>query len=338
MSAANNAVSNDVNGEDKAGSLSSGAGARKAAIALIMLGDELAATILSQLKDHEVEALLRTAADLHQVSPEEATEILEEYTGYFGNSLLIPPARGFVRGIAEETIGSDRVRSMLSEESESLLSEADKAGPDAMATVLKKEHPQTVAVALAVMDTEKAASVLTRLPADQRAEVVRRIAMMRNITPSLLREIGDTLRRELDTSSGGVTPVDGQSVVVSVLKSLDSENEQQIFEGLSETDPELSDEIRKRMFVFEDLITLDPRAMQMLLKEVDGRTLTMSLKTASSDTRDHILSCMSSRAATMIIEDLEVLGPVAVSQVETAQDEIIQIALRLASEGKITLR
>lgn len=132
--------------------------------------------------------------------------------------------------------------------------------------------------------------------------------------------------------------VDGQDRVVNLLKLMDSEAEWVIFDGLMETDAELSEAIRKKMFIFEDLTELDPRALQMILKEIDGRTLTLSLKTADADVRDHILSAMSSRAATMIIEDMEVLGPVSVSQVEMAQDEVVGVALRLASEGKIALR
>jgi flagellar motor switch protein FliG len=164
------------------------------------------------------------------------------------------------------------------------------------------------------------------------------MAELTSITPSLLRDIGDTLRRELEASAAGAQSVDGQDLVVSMLKLLSPELEEGIFTALSENDPELADDIRKKMFVFEDFVTLDGRAIQLMLKEIDSRTLTMALKTASTPLREHLLSCMSSRAATMILEDLEALGPVAVSQVEAAQEEIVQVALRLASEGKVSLR
>ena len=140
----------------------------------------------------------------------------------------------------------------------------------------------------------------------------------------------------MKTSHGLI--IDGEHLVVNMLKQLSPEDEDIIFEHLSEDHPELAEDIRKKMFIFEDLMAIAGRAVQILLKEVDGRTLTTSLKTASDELRDHILSNMSSRAATMILEDLEALGPVSVNQVEQAQDEVVQAALRLAAEGKITLR
>ena len=319
-----------------------GLGRRKAAIALIMLGNDMAGEILRELSDTEVESLLKTAADLKNIGTEEATLILEEFVGYFEGSMLVPRADEFVKNVAEEAFGAERVRTMMGveepEDKDGALGDVMDAGAESLANVLKKEHPQTVAVALAVMPNAKAAEVLSFLPADTQSEVVRRVAQIKSVTPALMREIGETLRRELDSSVGAAMPVDGQHLVVNLLKSLSAEQEESIFAGLTEADPNLSEAIRKKMFVFEDLCALDPRALQMMLKEIDGRTLTLSLKTASTALREHILSSMSSRAATMILEDLEALGPVSVSQVEGSQDEIIQVALRLASEGKITLR
>ena len=139
-------------------------------------------------------------------------------------------------------------------------------------------------------------------------------------------------------SAGATQTVDGQDLVVNLLKQLTPEEEEGIFTALSEQDPELSEEIRKKMFVFEDFISLDGRAIQLMLKEIDSRTLTQALKTASTPLREHLLGCMSSRAATMILEDLEALGAVSPAQVVSSQDEIVQIALRLAAEGKLNLR
>ena len=319
-------------------------GARKAAIALLMLGNDLAGELMRGMSDHEVELLIRTANTLKTISPEEAEVVLAEFTAFFsGQTLLVPRPNEFVRTAAEEALGMDRVRLLLGDDvvkddTDDVLAETMNASPDALASVLKKEHPQTVAVALAVMQPKKAALVMSQLPAEERPELIRRIAQMKSITPSLLREISDTLRRELDSSVGSAKAVDGEDCVVNLLKALDSDEEAAIFEGLNETDAELSEAIRKKMFIFDDLLALDPRGLQMMLKEIDGRTLTLSLKTASSALRDHMLSAMSSRAATMIIEDLEAMGPVSVSQVEQAQDEIVGVALRLASEGKIVLR
>lgn len=319
-------------------------GARKAAIALLMLGTDLAGELLRGMKDNEVELLIRTANTLKTISPVEAEEVLTEFIAFFsGQTLLIPRPDEFVRAAAEDALGMDRVRQLLGDDvvlddTDQRLAETMNASPDALASVLKKEHPQTMAVALAVMPPKKAALVMGQLPVDEHPELIRRIAQMKSITPSLLREISDTLRRELDSSVSSTKPVNGEDCVVNLLKAMDSDQEAAIFEGLDESDAELSETIRKKMFIFDDLLALDPRGLQMLLKEIDGRTLTLSLKTASSALRDHMLSAMSSRAATMIIEDLEAMGPVSVSQVEQAQDEIVGVALRLASEGKIVVR
>ncbi|MFT5430578.1 MAG: flagellar motor switch protein FliG [Myxococcota bacterium] len=321
-------------------------GVRRAAVALMMLGPQLAGEILRVLSDVEVTLLLKTADDLKNIDEEEAVVILEEYLKYFdGKSLLVPRANEFVRTVAEDAIGEERVRMLLGldpprEPEPDLTSLVDgiEASSEAIANVLKKEHHQTVAVALSVIPADKASEILGKLPAEMRPEVVRRIAMMQSVSPELLSEIGETLRRELTSSVGSSLEVDGQTVAVGLLKSLSSEDEEAIFEGLNKDDAALAEEIRKKMFVFEDLLEIDARALQMMLKEIDGRTLTLSLKTASTQMREHLLSSMSSRAATMILEDLEAMGPVAVNQIEQAQDEIVQIALRLAAEGKITLR
>jgi flagellar motor switch protein FliG len=303
-----------------------------------MLGQDLARDILRELTDEEVELLLKTANELKKVPPDEATEVLEEFIRFFdGRSMLVPQASTFVRSAAEEALGTERVRGMLGVDVQETGIVDEGANPESIAQVLRKEHPQTVAIALAAMPTGKASAVVSLLPEDQRAGVIRRMAEIKSITPDLLREIGDTLRRELEATSGGQA-IDGQELVVSLLKTLSPEEEEAIFNALSEEDPELSEEIRKKMFVFEDFITLDGRAIQLMLKEIDGRTLVLALKTASTPLREHVLSCMSSRAATMIIEDLEALGPIAVSQIEAAQDEIVQVALRLAAEGKVSLR
>jgi flagellar motor switch protein FliG len=315
---------------------------RKAAIILIMLGEDVAGAVLREMEDGEVERLLKTASDLRNVEADEASQVLDEYLRYFeGRTLLVPQASNFARNMAEDTLSSDRMARVLGLESvddqkQSLVGAS--ATPEAIAQVLRKEHPQTIAIALASMPTDKASGVISKLPEDLQATIIKRMAELKSITPSLLDEIGETLRRELEASAAGAQSVDGQDLVVSLLKQLTAEQEEHIFTSLSEEDPELAEEIRKKMFVFEDFVTLDGRAIQLMLKEIDSRTLTMALKTASTPLREHLLSCMSSRAATMILEDLEALGPVAVSQVEAAQEEIVQVAIRLASEGKLTLR
>ncbi len=332
------------------------AGARRSAIALMMLGPDIAGEILRELTDEEMEVLLKTAAEVRQVEESEAIEILEEYCNVVeGQALLLTRADSFVTRLAEDTFGRARVRNLLGldrpmelpgapparsePESGSPLRAAIHATPDALANVLKKEHPQTVAVALAVMPQTKARAVLNKLPAEMRPDLIRRIAQTGAIPPALLHEIDEILLRELESgASRDALTVDGTTVVVGLLKGMSQSAEDDIFKGLTEEDPVLSDAIRRRMFTFDDLIGIDSRALQQVLKEIDGKTLTLSLKTASVAMREHLLSSMSSRAATMILEDLEAMGPVAVNVLQTAQDDVVQVALRLASEGKLVIR
>ena len=215
---------------------------------------------------------------------------------------------------------------------------AEHASAEAIAMVLRKEHPQTSALALSALPSGKAAAIVAHLPETLQPDVVRRIAELRVMPTDLIADIGNTLRMELKANSGQTQLVDGEDLVVNLLKKLSPEQEEMIFAALSEDDPELSESIRKKMFVFEDFITIDGRGIQLMLKEVDSRTLTLALKTASGTLREHVLGCMSSRAATMILEDLEALGPTSAGQVQAAQDDIVQVALRLAAEGKLNLR
>ncbi len=332
-------------------------GRRRSAIALMMLGPDIAAEILRELSDEEMEGLLRTAADIKAVSPEEVVDVLDEFGRVVGGEgMLVMRPAAFVRSLAEETFGSDRVKHLLgevpppprpepelepvftAEEASCPLPSAVQAPPEALATILKKEHPQTIAVALAVLPTSKASAVIQRLPEAIRAEVVRRIATTGNIAPDLLKELDETLKRELEMLNKASLIVDGQGLVVSLLKAMPSDVEEGIFKGLKADDPELSDTIKKKMFVFEDLLGIDSRSLQNILKEVDGKSLTIALKGGSTALREHILSVMSSRAATMILEDLESMGAVAVATLTQAQDDIVNIALRLAAEGKIIIR
>ncbi|MBT9559806.1 MAG: hypothetical protein IV100_27500 [Myxococcales bacterium] len=332
------------------------AGARRSAIALMMLGPDIASEILRELTDEEMEVLLKTAAEVRTVEESEVIEILEEYSSVVeGQALLLTRADSFVTRLAEDTFGRARVRNLLGldrpadppppppalpePEPGTPLRAAVHATPEALANVLKKEHPQTVAVALAVMPQAKASAVLNKLPAEMRPDLIRRIAQTGAIPPALLHEIDEILLRELESgASRDALTVDGTSVVVGLLKGMSQSVEEEIFKGLTDEDPVLSDAIRRRMFTFEDLIGIDGRALQQVLKEIDGKTLTLSLKTASMAMREHVLASMSSRAATMILEDLEAMGPVAVNVLQTAQDEVVQVALRLASEGKLVIR
>lgn len=343
MSVSDTKISTGENSDNTAG-FALRMGARKAAILLTMLGENMAQQLLSKFSNEESEQLLKTAATMEPATEEEAKEVLREFNSLArGRRLFVPAAKAFVRNVGVETLGSEQTEKILGIEPEKAPDEtpmaaAEKASAEAIAMVLRKEHPQTSALALSALPSSKAAAIVAQLPEDQQPDVVKRMAELRVMPTELIAEIGNTLRMELKANAGKTQLIDGEDLVVNLLKKLSPEKEEMIFAALSEDNPELSESIRKKMFVFEDFITIDGRGIQLMLKEVDSRTLTLALKAASSPLREHLLGCMSSRAATMILEDLEALGPTSGGQVQAAQDDIVQIALRLAAEGKLNLR
>jgi flagellar motor switch protein FliG len=207
-----------------------------------------------------------------------------------------------------------------------------------LAGFIKSEHPQTIAVILAHLPQSKAAEVLQEFPENLKYEVVLRISSLDMIPPGIVEEIDAVLNREmLSTEGAEARQLGGVEAVAELINNVDKNTEEQIFSRLEEDDPELAEQIRQLMFVFEDLINVDDRGIRSLLKEVRNEDLTVALKTASEALRDKVLNNVSERAAAMIMEDLEVMGPVRLSEVEESQQKIIQVARRLEKEGKVVI-
>lgn len=321
-------------------------GVRKAAIAILALGSELAREIFSILDDREIQRIIRCAERLRGVSAQEVHAVLEELCAGFEEQVVgVAGHERMLHEAAAQAVGRERLSRMLGEDGErdaikKQLTQAAERDATGFAQVMAKEHPQTVAVVFALLDPEVASSVIGSLPERLRMEVIRRLATLKKVPTSRLMEVADAVGRELRPATLEQEPmqIDGTDHVVALLKSVDSATENAIFESLSQTHASLAQEIKRRMFVFEDLILLQSREVQLVLRQVDSQTLTLALKTASSALQEHIFSNMSSRAAEMILDDLQAMGPVTVAQVERAQDEIVQTIIQLASEGKINMR
>jgi flagellar motor switch protein FliG len=207
-----------------------------------------------------------------------------------------------------------------------------------LAGFIKSEHPQTIAVILAHLPQSKAAEVLQEFPENLKYEVVLRVSNLDMIPPGIVEEIDAVLNREmLSTEGAEARQLGGVEAVAELINNVDKNTEEQIFSRLEEDDPELAEQIRQLMFVFEDLINVDDRGIRSLLKEVRNEDLTVALKTASEALRDKVLNNVSERAAAMIMEDLEVMGPVRLSEVEESQQKVIQVARRLEKEGKVVI-
>jgi flagellar motor switch protein FliG len=318
-------------------------GADKAAILLLFLGPDATGKVYEHLDDDEIKRISQSMTSLGYVSRQTIEEVVQEFnhltdpeSGFFSQG------EEFVRKVLEQALGSEKAEALLQEiytstraDLANILGNMDSR---TVANFLSQEHPQTVAVILAKLRPKQSADVISLLPYDMQAEVVLRIADVEQVSPDILTEIEDVVRKEL-TSLGGLQryKVGGLEKVVEVFGYLDRSREKQILDRLDEINPPLADVIRKHLFTFDDVFNLDDRGIQTIMREVNSGTLTLAIKTCSDDLKEKIFRNISSRAAQMIKEDLEVMGPVRLSDVEKAQSEVVKVASRLEEEGKIVI-
>lgn len=317
--------------------------ARKAAIAVMVLGDDMARDIIKLLPDDQVERLLATAETLGDVSAEEVADVMRELTEEVEREVPgVSGRQGMIREVAADALGRDALTALLGRDSGGAtekLQRAALADPPAFAQTVAREHPQVISVVLSILPPEIGGLVLKALPPHVKPDVVRRVATLRSVPAQVLSELAEIMGRELrPPDQAGPLKIDGTQVAVDLLKRVGADDETAIFDDLERRDEELAEELRNRMFVFEDVLKLHPREVQLILREVDGQQLALSLKGASPALKEFLLSNMSSRAALIVMDDLEAMGPVSRAQVEQAQKEIIAVILRLAEEEKVNLR
>jgi len=244
----------------------------------------------------------------------------------------------YLRKLTGRAMGEVRAAEIFVDQQESALERLAAADPSAIASVMENEHPQLVAAILSQLDNEKAARVLEQLPEASRSQVLERLGTMTEIPSALLEEVATALAAELPTSQKDtVRTVDGIARSAALVRRMGRETGEALLGTLEEGNQELATEIRRAMYTFEDLSVLDARALRSLLEAVPVEKLTMAMKTASESLRNHIFTSMSKRAAERIKEDMEVMGGVRLADVEAAQREIVEVALRLDAEGTISL-
>lgn len=317
-------------------------GLEKSAILLNVLGNQVTAQIFKNMKDNDVKRLVTVMGMVTKVPIPVVKQVLEDFYSEISEeeTLLFGHATG--RNFVLETLGEDRAKTVLGQlsvvEGSRTLEALELVDPRTLANFLVNEHPQTIALILAHLDANKKCDVLKRLPEAIQTEVVLRISNLDYISPNLIAQVDSVLKQELATlGSIDTQQLGGVQPIAEMLNVMDKSSEQNIMARVEEKDPQLAEEIRKLMFVFEDIIFIDDRGMQMLLKEVANDKLVIALKTAPDEIKEKIFRNISKRAADLLREDLEALGPVRVSDVETAQQEIINVAKRLEAEGKIII-
>jgi flagellar motor switch protein FliG len=318
-------------------------GINRVAVLLICLGEEATARIFEEFSDDEIRLVTRAMASIDHIP----MHIKEKVFANFHESQnrfagLFVKGDDFAKKSIAATSGEQRsamlMEQFLSGTETKSLETISLMAPQMVAGLLEHEHPQTVALVLATQHIEHAADILTHLPEEIRADVAYRITKIEKVSPVVINRIEDALRREIGLVTGGTQKsVGGMNAIVGILNHMKNNMDSDILEEIEQTDPDLAEEIRKKMFTFENLIALDGRSLQMILREVNNDSLTLALKTASEQMKDKIFANMSVRAADMIRDDLEAMGPVRLSEVELMQQSIVKIALKLEDEGKLVL-
>jgi len=318
-------------------------GADKAAILLLYLGNEVTSKVFEHLDDDEIKKISKSMAKLGHVTRTTIMEVVEDFTTTINpESGIFSQGDEFVRKILEKALGPAKADMLMEELQASsygdLVDILANMDSKSIANFLSQEHPQTIAVILAKLKSKQTSEIISLLPAELQAEVVLRIADVEQVSPEILQEIDEVLKHEIN-SMGGVAryKVGGIEKVVDMFNHFDRSKEKQILDKLDVLSPPLAEIIRKHLFTFEDVFRLDDRSVQSIMREVSNDTLTLAMKTSPDDVKDKIFKNISSRAAEMIKEDLEVMGPVRLSDVEKAQSEIIKIVRKMEEEGKIVL-
>lgn len=321
-------------------------GPQKAAIFLYSIGEELATNIVKHLDDIEIKKLGSSLGKIKTISPKVMDTIFSEFCELASSSL--PIALGKDRGsqyivnVISKAVEKEKAQSIIEkiqeEEHLGLFKDVRQLDPKTIANFLRNEHPQTIAIVLTHLTPTQASEIIEELPERLQAEVVYRIAELEEIPPGVVEEIDQAIKNEFSAIKGYKGQKrGGVHLVAEILNQIDRSRENAILAEIETQKQGLAEEIRKLMFVFEDLIQVDDKSLMAILKEINNETLMMAMKTASEELKEKIFKNMSERAAQMLKEDLEVMGPVRLRDVEAAQQTILSVAKKLESEGKIIL-
>ena len=321
-------------------------GARKAAVLLMAIGDELAKEILRALPEADVERLTSELADLRGISPEISAAVLEEFWELLATQgYMVHGGIDYANRLLAETFGKQRAEDLMmqirraQEAEQGNLAQLQRTDPQQLGKLLDAEHPQTIALVLAHLDPKRASMVLSSLTEEHRVLSMRRLAEMRQFSPEMAQKVAQILHRRLEkVGDAQRKSYSGFKAVADLMNRLDAEEAKRILETIEEAQPELALNIRNLMFTFEDLVTVPPATIREIVSGVDKKQLAMAMRGAKEDLRAAIFKAMSSRAAEMLREDMEVLGPVRSREVTQAQQEILNLARRMEAEGKVILK
>ena len=314
-------------------------GIQKAAVLLIALGPEKSADIFKHLKEDEIEELTLEIANTRSVSPQIKEAVLNEfYQVCLAQQYIAEGGITYAKELLDKALGGERAQEVISKLTASLqvrpFEFVRKTDPSQLLNFIQDEHPQTIAMILSYLTPAQAAMIMSALSSEVQADVAKRIATMDRTSPDVVKEVERVLERKLSSLiNQDYTIVGGVDAIVNILNTVDRSTEKHIMESLEIEEPELADEIRKKMFVFEDIMLLDDRAIQRVLRDVDNNDLAVALKSANEDVQSTIFKNLSKRLASMIKEDMEFMGPIRMKDVEEAQQKIVGVILKLEDSG-----
>ncbi|MDI9508257.1 MAG: flagellar motor switch protein FliG [Bacillota bacterium] len=318
-------------------------GVQKAAILLISLGPERSASIFKHLKEDEIEALTLEIANTRSVSPSTKDHVLDEfYEICLAQQYIAEGGISYAKELLEKALGVDKAKDVIGKLTASLqvrpFEFVRKTDASQLLNFIQDEHPQTIALILSYLSSSQASTIISSLGPDKQADVARRIAMMDRTSPDVIKEVEKILERKLASLvNQDYTIVGGVDSIVEILNTVDRGTEKHIMETLEIEEPELADEIRRKMFVFEDILTLDDKSIQRVLREVDNNELAVALKGAVEEVQNVIFNNLSKRLAAMIREDMEYMGPVRLKDVEEAQQKIVNVIRKLEDSAEIII-
>jgi flagellar motor switch protein FliG len=322
-------LANDINGR------------QKAAILLIALGPDIAAAIFKHLREDEIEKLTLEIANQRRVTQEQKDKVLVEFHQMaLAREYISSGGIDYAREIIEKALGADKAVMIINRLTSSLqirpFDFARKTDPSQLLNFIQNEHPQTIALIMAYLQPEQAAAIISALPPDRQVDVAKRIALMDRTSPDIIKDVERILERKLSSMvTQDFTAAGGVDSVVEVLNRVDRTTERTIIENLEVQNPELAEEIKKRMFVFEDIVLLDDRSLQLVLREIDSKDLSLALKASSNEVAEKIYKNMSKRAGEMLREEIQYMGPVRIRDVEEAQQKVVNVIRRLEEAGEI---
>ncbi|KGA98253.1 flagellar motor switch protein FliG [Alkalihalobacillus alcalophilus ATCC 27647 = CGMCC 1.3604] len=318
-------------------------GKQKAAVLLISLGPDVAANVYKHLREDEIEQLTLEISNVRKVEGELKEEVLEQFHSLvLAQDYIAQGGIGYAKSILEKALGEQVAMDIINRLTSTLqvrpFDFARKAEPAQILNFIQNEHPQTIALILSYLESEQAGQILSELSHEVQADVAKRIALMDRTSPEIINEVELILEQKLSaTVTQDYTDAGGIESVVDVLNSVDRSTERTILDALEIQDPELAEEIKKRMFIFEDIVTLDNRSIQRVIRDVENDDLQLALKVASDEVKDVVLSNMSNRMAEAFKEEMEYMGPVRLRDVEEAQSRIVTIIRRLEEAGEIVI-